>query len=104
MKLILSPELAKILKNRIYIVSEIKIFKLGELSKEWGMSYATQVRYNSDKYRESSREVARNYRKKEQDEFLPQVLELKSQGLNSFQVSEALHLPLARINKMYSSH
>lgn len=59
MRKILNPSQSDILKNRMYISRQIKIFKLNDLSKEWNISWMTMFRYSSEHFRELSRAHAR---------------------------------------------
>lgn len=55
MKKLLTPNLAEILKNRVEISRNTKIFKIEEIAKEWKVPYVTIFRYTSSQYRENSR-------------------------------------------------
>lgn len=59
MREVLNGQQQEILKNRVYIARQIKIFDLKDISEHWKISIASIFRYNSPHLRESSRKYSR---------------------------------------------
>lgn len=55
----LTPQEANLLRIRISLSREIKIFTLEDLARNWSISSATLIRYYSDHYRTLSRDSSR---------------------------------------------
>ena len=62
MRKLLNDSQQDILISRVYIAKAISIFNVKQLSKEWGMSRDTLMRYISENRRELSRKVAQQLR------------------------------------------
>lgn len=59
MRAILNQTLSELLKNRVTLSREVKLFTLENVSEEWKLSIATLHRYDSSKLREKTRIYAR---------------------------------------------
>lgn len=64
MRAILSQAQSEIIRNRVYISRNIKVFTIETLAKEWEVPIPTLYRYISDDLRQKSREYARLSRQK----------------------------------------
>lgn len=64
MRAILNSNLSEILRNRVSLSREIKMFTIEMIAEEWKITLSTLYRYNSTDLREKTRILAKKSNKK----------------------------------------